>query len=63
RIPIFLKTERRGEALRLVELVRWYKSIVERVAPATVYAEIMDRLDSRISEWLRGYEDKSQDAL
>ena len=53
RIPIFLGGEKNDEALRLVEKVRDYRNLVERVAPNTVYSKLMDDLNGKITEWLR----------
>ena len=55
RIKFLLSKEERDKADRLVELVYHYDSVVRRVAPHSVYSDIMDGLVSRIEAWRRGF--------
>jgi hypothetical protein len=54
RVKAFLALREHEEAGRLVELIKYYRTIVDRVAPGSRYSEIMTDLIQRISSWRSG---------
>jgi hypothetical protein len=53
RIREFLASGRDGEAGRLIELVEYYRGLIERVAPNSVYVTTVDDIMARIDRWKR----------
>lgn len=53
RVKLFLAGDRQKQeqAHRLIELIKHYKAVVNRVAPNSRYSEIMDDLAKRINSW------------
>ena len=53
RIREFLASGREDEAERLIELVKHYQGLIERVAPNSEYGKTVDEIMARIDRWKR----------
>jgi len=53
RIKVFANTEHHQEAVRLAELVYHYSGLVERVAPRSRYADMMDHVVKEVRRLVR----------
>lgn len=51
RIRKYIHEKRFAEAKNLIRLVKYYKSLVERVSPDTVYSEIIDDILKDVDRW------------
>lgn len=51
RVKVFLTNKKQKQAYKLIELIRHYNALVNRVSPNSRYSEIMADLTRRISSW------------
>jgi hypothetical protein len=58
RIRVFYGTERHDEAVRLMEKVKDYRALVNRVAPLSAYHQLMEKIYRDVLGWTAGGEDK-----
>ncbi len=60
RIRKFLTSGREDEAERLIELVKHYQGLIDRVAPNSVYEKTVDDIMARIDRWKREERSRQQ---
>lgn len=51
RIEVFLSKDEKEKAEELIKLVKYYDALVKRVAPSSVYLDIMKGILKRIEAW------------
>ncbi|MCP8317686.1 MAG: hypothetical protein H3Z51_12635, partial [archaeon] len=51
RIKVFLSKDEKEKVEKLIKLVNYYNTLVERVAPNSVYVDIMKEILKRIEAW------------
>lgn len=53
RIRKYIKEKRFDEAEKLLRLVRHYRGLIDRVAPSTIYGQIVDDILQDVKRWRR----------
>ncbi|MCP8322153.1 MAG: DUF447 family protein [archaeon] len=51
RINVFLSKDEKEKVEGLIKLIKYYDTLVERVAPSSVYSDIMKEILKRIEDW------------